>query len=57
VRQSLVGFLPVRGGLEIHAAGLYFEDLSNQIIRNDAVARLLTSPNVIVTGHQAFFAA
>ncbi|MCP1550231.1 MULTISPECIES: hypothetical protein [Methylorubrum] len=57
MRQSLVGFLPVRGGLEIHAAGLYFEDLSNQIIRNDAVARLLTSPNVIVTGHQAFFAA
>jgi D-lactate dehydrogenase len=34
---------------------LFFEDLSNQVIRDDVFARLLTFPNVVVTGHQAFF--
>ena len=34
---------------------LFFEDLSNQVIRDDLFARLLTFPNVIATGHQAFF--
>lgn len=34
---------------------LYFRDLSEQIISDDTFARLLTFPNVLVTGHQAFF--
>jgi D-lactate dehydrogenase len=34
---------------------LFFQDLSDQVIRDDVFARLLTFPNVIVTGHQAFF--
>ncbi len=34
---------------------LFFEDLSNQVIKDDVFARLLTFPNVLVTGHQAFF--
>ncbi|MEM7529692.1 MAG: 2-hydroxyacid dehydrogenase [Pseudomonadota bacterium] len=34
---------------------LFFEDLSNRIIPDDVFARLLTFPNVLVTGHQAFF--
>lgn len=34
---------------------LFFEDLSGQIIQDDLFARLLTFPNVIITGHQAFF--
>jgi D-lactate dehydrogenase len=34
---------------------LFFEDLSNKIIQDDVFARLLMFPNVIVTGHQAFF--
>jgi D-lactate dehydrogenase len=33
---------------------LFFEDLSNQIIQDDVFQRLLTFPNVLVTGHQAF---
>ncbi len=33
---------------------LFFQDLSNEVITDDAFARLLTFPNVIVTGHQAF---
>lgn len=36
-------------------ADLFFEDLSNEIIQDDAFQRLLTFPNVLVTGHQAFF--
>lgn len=35
--------------------GLFFEDHSDQVINDDIFARLLTFPNVIVTGHQAFF--
>src|SRR5450432_2473338 len=34
---------------------LFFEDHSADIVQDDIFARLLTLPNVIVTGHQAFF--
>lgn len=34
---------------------LFFEDLSNEVIQDDVFARLLTFPNVLITGHQAFF--
>jgi D-lactate dehydrogenase len=33
---------------------LFFEDLSNEVIQDDMFARLLTFPNVLITGHQAF---
>lgn len=33
----------------------FFEDLSEDFIQDDVLARLLTFPNVLVTGHQAFF--
>ena len=33
----------------------FFQDLSNEIIADDAIQRLVSFPNVIVTGHQAFF--
>jgi len=33
---------------------LFFRDLSNQVVQDDVFARLLTFPNVLVTGHQAF---
>ena len=36
---------------------LFFEDHSGDIVQDDLFARLLTLPNVIVTGHQAFFTA
>jgi D-lactate dehydrogenase len=38
-------------------ADLFFEDLSNEIIQDDTFQRLLTFPNVLVTGHQAFLTA
>jgi D-lactate dehydrogenase len=34
---------------------LFFEDHSGEVVQDDVFARLLTLPNVIVTGHQAFF--
>lgn len=34
---------------------LFFEDLSMQVIQDDVFSRLLTFPNVLITGHQAFF--
>lgn len=34
---------------------LFFQDLSDRVITDDVFARLLTFPNVIVSGHQAFF--
>ena len=36
---------------------LFFEDLSAEIIQDDLFERLLTFPNVVITGHQAFFTA
>lgn len=35
-------------------ADLFFEDLSSEIVQDDVFQRLLTFPNVLVTGHQAF---
>jgi D-lactate dehydrogenase len=34
--------------------GVFFEDLSGQVLDDDVLARLLTFPNVLVTAHQAF---
>ena len=34
---------------------IFYEDLSDEIIPDDMITRLLTFPNVLVTGHQAFF--
>lgn len=33
----------------------FFEDLSEKVIADDVLARLLTFPNVVMTGHQGFF--
>ena len=33
----------------------FFEDLSSSLIADDVLARLMTFPNVLITGHQGFF--
>ena len=47
------------GGMAIDVyeqeAGLFFKDLSSTVISDDVIQRLVSFPNVIVTGHQAFF--
>jgi len=46
-------------GLDVYEeeADLFFENLSQTVIQDDLFARLLTFPNVVITGHQAFFTA
>ena len=34
--------------------GIFFEDLSGEILQDDELSRLLTFPNVLITAHQAF---
>jgi D-lactate dehydrogenase len=53
LKSGKVGYL----GLDVYEeeGDMFFEDLSDHIIRDDVFTRLLTFPNVIITGHQAFF--
>jgi D-lactate dehydrogenase len=53
LKSGHLGYL----GLDVYEeeADLFFEDLSGQVIQDDVFARLLTFPNVLITGHQAFF--
>jgi D-lactate dehydrogenase len=65
-RGALIDTTALINGLKsgkIGAAGLdvyeeeeeyFFEDLSDKIITDDTLARLMTFNNVIITGHQAF---
>jgi D-lactate dehydrogenase len=43
-------------GLDVYEEeeGIFFENLSEQILQDDQLARLLTFPNVLLTSHQAF---
>ena len=53
LKSGQIGYL----GMDVYEeeADLFFEDLSTQIIQDDVLARLLTLPNVLITGHQGFF--
>ena len=53
LKAGHVGYL----GLDVYEeeGDLFFEDLSDQLIQDDVFSRLLTFPNVLITGHQAFF--
>lgn len=43
-------------GLDVYEEeeGIFFENLSGQVIKDDVLMRLLTFPNVMLTSHQAF---
>ncbi len=53
LKTRKIGYL----GLDVYEeeGDLFFEDYSNQLLQDDVFARLLTFPNVVITGHQAFF--
>lgn len=65
-RGKLVDTKAVIAGLKSHKIGylgldvyeeegdLFFDDLSNEVIKDDDFMRLLTFPNVLITGHQGF---
>jgi D-lactate dehydrogenase len=52
VKTGKIGYV----GLDVYEeeTELFFEDLSLQVIPDDVFSRLLTLPNVVITGHQAF---
>jgi len=53
LKGAKIGYL----GLDVYEEEeqIFFEDRSGLIISDDVFSRLLTFPNVIITGHQAFF--
>lgn len=55
LKSGRIGWL----GIDVYEeeADLFFEDLSARVIRDDVFSRLQTFPNVMITGHQAFFTA
>lgn len=53
LKSGHLGYL----GIDVYEqeSNLFFRDLSEQVIQDDVFQRLLTFPNVMVTGHQGFF--
>jgi D-lactate dehydrogenase len=53
LKSEQIGYL----GLDVYEqeAELFYENLSERIIQDDVLQRLVTFPNVIVTSHQAYF--
>jgi D-lactate dehydrogenase len=53
LKSEQIGYL----GLDVYEqeADLFYENLSERIIQDDVLQRLVTFPNVIVTSHQAYF--
>jgi D-lactate dehydrogenase len=53
LKSGRIGYL----GLDVYEeeAELFFEDLSDRVLHDDVFSRLLTFPNVLITGHQGFF--
>jgi D-lactate dehydrogenase len=53
LKTGHIGFL----GIDVYEQEekLFFKDLSERIIDDDTIQRLMSFPNVLITGHQAFF--
>ncbi|MGA9638087.1 NAD(P)-dependent oxidoreductase, partial [Flavobacterium sp.] len=53
LKKGKVGYL----GIDVYEQEekLFFRDLSEDIIQDDEIQRLMSFPNVLVTAHQAFF--
>lgn len=53
LKSGQIGYL----GIDVYEQEehLFFRDLSNIVIQDDEIQRLMSFPNVLVTAHQAFF--
>lgn len=53
LKQGKIGYL----GIDVYEQEekLFFEDLSESIVEDDMIARLMSFPNVLITSHQGFF--
>lgn len=52
LKKGKIGFL----GIDVYEQeeNLFFQNLSEEILQDEQIARLMTFPNVLITGHQAF---
>lgn len=55
LKSGQIGYL----GLDVYEEEeeVFFQDMSDRVIQDDVLMRLVTIPNVLITGHQAFFTA
>jgi D-lactate dehydrogenase len=53
LKKGHIGYL----GIDVYEQEekLFFKDLSETVIQDDTITRLMTFPNVLITSHQAFF--
>jgi len=53
LKHGKIGYL----GIDVYEQeeNLFFKDLSESIIQDDQIMRLMTFPNVLITAHQGFF--
>ncbi len=53
LKTGKIGYL----GIDVYEqeADLFFQDLSESVIQDDVIARLISFPNVLITGHLGFF--
>jgi D-lactate dehydrogenase len=58
--KALIGSLKTghigSAGLDVYEEeeNIFFQDLSDQVLQDDTLARLMTFPNVLITSHQGF---
>lgn len=52
IKNGQIGYV----GMDVYEkeGGLFFEDHSEAVLQDDILARLMTFPNVLITGHQGF---
>lgn len=52
LKKGKIGYL----GIDVYEQeeDLFFQNLSEQILKDEQISRLMTFPNVLITGHQAF---
>jgi D-lactate dehydrogenase len=53
LKRGRLGYL----GIDVYEqeAGLFFKDQSETVMQDDVMARLMSFPNVLITGHMGFF--
>jgi D-lactate dehydrogenase len=53
LKDGQIGYM----GIDVYEQeeNLFFKDLSESIIQDDKISRLMTFPNVLITAHQAYF--
>ncbi|MBE9464556.1 2-hydroxyacid dehydrogenase [Dyadobacter subterraneus] len=53
LKSGKIGYL----GIDVYEqeADLFFQDLSESVIQDDVISRLISFPNVLITGHLGFF--